>query len=176
MPQAKQTQKAEDKKQEQAEGKQASPKVDEQTAGTQAASKLTDTAEEKTKVPEKFQEIVSAIEKMSVLDLAELIKVLEERLGVSAQAPVAAAAPAAAAVPGVSEEGGSGTVTVQLSDAGASKIQVIKVVKELTGKGLKEAKDLVEGAPVEIKSGVPREEAEQIKKQLEEAGATVQLI
>lgn len=124
-------------------------------------------------------EIIQAIEKMTVLELAELVKALEEKFGVSAAAPVAAmpmmmmpgAAPAAAA-PAVEEKT---EFDVILKAAGANKINVIKVVREITGLGLKEAKDLVEGAPQPVKQGIPKEEAESIKKKLEEAGAEVEL-
>lgn len=122
------------------------------------------------------EEILQAIKQMSVLDLAELVKALEEEFGVSAAAPVAyAAAPAAAA-------GGDGAAgeekssfDVILASGGDKKIQVIKVVREITGLGLKEAKDLVDGAPKPIKEGVSKDEAEEIKKKIEEAGGTVEI-
>jgi len=122
-------------------------------------------------VPEKFQDLVGKIEKMSVLDLAELVKILEEKFGVSAAAPamMMAAAPAAAEVE-VKD-----IFDVEITESGANKIAVIKVVRTLTELGLKEAKDLVDGAPKVIKEGVKKEEAEAIKKQLEEAGAKVTL-
>lgn len=123
-------------------------------------------------VPAKFAGIVSEIEKMSVLDLSELVKVLEDKFGVSAAAPammMAAAAPAAAAA----EEKTS--FDVEVTEAGASKINVIKVVREVTGLGLKEAKDLVDAAPKMVKEGLKKEDAEALKKQLEEAGAKVTL-
>lgn len=119
-------------------------------------------------VPAKFKSIVESIESMSVLELHELVKLLETKFGVSA---VAAAAPAAAAE--AAEE--KSDFTVHLKDAGASKIGVIKVVKEVLGLGLKEAKDLVDGAPADLKTGAKKEEAEEIKAKLEEAGATVEL-
>jgi large subunit ribosomal protein L7/L12 len=124
--------------------------------------------EETVEVPAKFKKLVEEVENMSVLELNELVKVLEKKFGVSA---VAVAAPAAAAE--AAEE--KSDFTVHLKDAGASKIGVIKVVKEALGLGLKEAKDLVDGAPADLKTGVKKEEAEAIKKQLEEAGATVEL-
>lgn len=122
-------------------------------------------------------ELISAIEQMSVLELNELVKALEEKFGVSAAAPVAvAAAPvagaAAAAAPAQEEKT---EFDVILTAAGDKKIQVIKVVRELTGLGLKEAKDLVDGAPKPVKQGVPKDQAEEIKKKLEEAGATVEV-
>jgi len=123
------------------------------------------------------EEILQAIKEMSVLDLAELVKALEEEFGVSAAAPVAyAAAPAAAAGgadAGAAEEKSS--YDVILASGGDKKIQVIKVVREITGLGLKEAKDLVDGAPKPIKEGVSKDEAEEIKKKIEEAGGTVEL-
>lgn len=131
-------------------------------------------AEEKKEVPAKFKDIVSEIEKMSVLDLAELVKVLEDKFGVSAAAPVAmAAAPAAGG-----EEGGAAeksSYDVEITSAGAAKIAVIKLVREITGQGLKESKDLVDAAPKVIKAGVSKAEADEMKKKLEEAGATVEL-
>jgi large subunit ribosomal protein L7/L12 len=123
-------------------------------------------------VPAKFQSLVSEIEKMSVLDLAELVKILEEKFGVSASAPammMAAAAPAAA------EAEVKDSFDIELTDSGANKINVIKVVRTITELGLKEAKDLVDGAPKVVREGVKKEEAEKIKKELEEAGAKVTL-
>lgn len=125
-------------------------------------------------VPAKFASLVEQIEKLSVLDLAELVKVLEEKFGVSSAAPMMmAAAPAAGGDAAAAEEKSS--FNVELTGAGANKIAVIKVVREATGKGLKEAKDLVDGAPKVIKEGATKEEAEALKKQLEEAGAQVTL-
>jgi large subunit ribosomal protein L7/L12 len=119
-------------------------------------------------VPAKFKTLVESIEKMSVLELYELVKLLEKKFGVSA---VAAAAPAAAAE-AVEEKS---DFVIHLKDAGASKIGVIKVVKEAMGLGLKEAKDLVDAAPTDLKSGVKKEEAEEMKKKLEDAGAVIEL-
>lgn len=131
--------------------------------------------EEKTiEVPEKFKKLVEQIESLSVLDLAELVKILEEKFGVSAQAPVAVAAPAAAAAP-IEEKT---FFNVELKTVGDKKIEVIKVVRDLTGKGLKEAKDLVDAAataPQIVKEGAKKEEAEEIKKKFEAAGAQVEL-
>lgn len=121
-------------------------------------------------VPEKFKSLIDQIDKLSIVDLAELVKVLEEKFGVSAAAPVMmAAAGAGAAV----EEKDS--FDVELTAAGAQKINVIKVVRTITALGLKEAKDLVDGAPKIVKEGAKKDEAEKIKKELEEAGATVTL-
>ena len=120
----------------------------------------------------KMEEFVKYIEEMSVLDLSKLVKVLEERLGVSAAAPMAvAAAPAAAAAP-VEEKT---EFDVILVDGGANKINVIKEVRAITGLGLKESKDMVEGAPKAVKSGVAKAEAEELKKKLEAAGAKVEV-
>ncbi|OGY52236.1 MAG: 50S ribosomal protein L7/L12 [Candidatus Buchananbacteria bacterium RIFCSPHIGHO2_02_FULL_45_11b] len=122
-------------------------------------------------VPEKFKKLVEEIEKMSVLDLAELVKILEEKFGVSAAAPAALAAAGAAAGPAEEKT----EFTVELTAAGENKINVIKAVRTVTELGLKEAKDLVDGAPKAVKEGVKKEEAEKIKKTLEEAGAKVML-
>lgn len=127
--------------------------------------------ENKVEVPAKFKDIVSKIEEMSVLDLHELVKVLEAKFGVSAQAAVAAA-PAAGA--GEAAEAKS-TFDVELTASGEQKIAVMKVVKEALALGLKEAKDLVDGAPSMLKQGMKKEEAEDLKKKLEEAGAKVTL-
>lgn len=126
-------------------------------------------------VPEKFKDLVEHIEKLSVLDLAELVKVLEDKFGVSAAAPamMMAAAPAGDEAAAAGEEKTS--FNVELTNAGSNKIAVIKVVREATGKGLKEAKDLVDAAPKMIKEGATKEEADGLKKKLEEAGAQVAL-
>ncbi len=136
-------------------------------------------AEEKKEIeiPEKFKSIVSEIEKMSVLDLSELVKILEEKFGVSAAAPV---------MMGTAMAGGSGAESgtaaeektefdVEITSIGASKINVIKVVHDVTGLGLKDAKDLVDAAPKVIKEKAVKAEAEEMKKKLEAAGATVTL-
>jgi large subunit ribosomal protein L7/L12 len=121
-------------------------------------------------IPAKFQSLVDSIEKMSVLELHELVKVLEAKFEVSAAA-VAVAAPAAGAA-AASEE--KSTVAVHLAAAGDQKIAVIKVVKEALGLGLKEAKDLVDGAPALIKDGMKKEDADALKKQIEAAGGKVE--
>lgn len=122
------------------------------------------------------QKILEAVEKLSVLDLANLVKAMEEKFGVSAAAPVAVAAAAAGGAAGGAAAGEeeSGKVNVVLTSAGAQKIGVIKVVREITGLGLKEAKDLVDGAPKPVKEGVDKKEADEMKKKLEAAGATVE--
>jgi large subunit ribosomal protein L7/L12 len=121
------------------------------------------------------EEILQAIEEMSVKELAELVAAIEERFGVSAQAavPVAMAAAPGAGAPAAAEE--KSTVDVVLTSVGQQKIQVIKAVKEITGKGLKEAKELVDKLPAVIKAGAEPEEAEEIKKKLEAVGAEVEL-
>ena len=124
-------------------------------------------------VPAKFASLVSEIEKMSVLDLAELVKILEEKFGVSASAPAMMMAAPAAGAGAAAEE--KDAFDIELTDAGANKINVIKVVRTLTELGLKEAKDLVDAAPKLVREGVKKEEAEKIKKELEEAGAKVTL-
>ncbi|OGH67116.1 MAG: 50S ribosomal protein L7/L12 [Candidatus Magasanikbacteria bacterium RIFCSPHIGHO2_02_FULL_41_13] len=130
--------------------------------------------ENKVEVPAKFAALVAEIEKMSVLDLSELVKVLEDKFGVSAAAPaMMMAAPAAGAAAPAAEE--KSEFAVELTDAGASKINVIKVVKEITGLGLADAKALVDGAPKMVKEGVKKEEAEEMKKKIEEAGGKVTL-
>ena len=137
--------------------------VEETTATAEAT-----TQEETVEVPSKFKSIVEEIENMSVLDLNELVKVFEKKFGVSATA-VAAAGPAVAAE--AAEE--KSTMSVELTDAGANKIAIIKVVKEVLGLGLKEAKDLVDAAPSMLKADMKKEEAEDLKKRIEEAGGKV---
>jgi large subunit ribosomal protein L7/L12 len=128
----------------------------------------------KVEVPAKFKDLVEQIEKLSVLELSELVKVLEDKFGVSAAAPMMMGAmPQAGGAAGAAEE--KSEFTVELTEAGANKIGVIKVVREITGLGLKEAKDLVDGAPKAIKEGIAKAEAEEMKKKMEEAGAKVTL-
>lgn len=125
-------------------------------------------------VPEKFKALVAEIEKMSVLDLAKLVKVLEEKFGVSAAAPamMMAAAPATGGAAAAEEQT---SFTVELTDSGANKIGVIKVIREITQIGLKDAKDLVDGAPKTVKEGVDKATAEAWKKKIEEAGGRATL-
>ena len=118
-------------------------------------------------------EILEAIEKLTLIEAAELVKAMEEKFGVSAAAPVAVAAAPVAAAAEAAEE--ASEVTVVLASAGANKIAVLKEVRTITGLGLKEAKDLVDGAPKPIKENIKKEEAEAIKKTLEEQGATVSI-
>jgi len=158
---------------------------DEQTSSSAKATEDTQDAtpaqaeaakeEETVEVPEKFKGLVEQVEKLSVLDLAELVKVLEKKFGVSASAPVMAVAAAGAAGGDVAAAEEKSTFDVELTEAGANKISTIKAVREITQKGLKEAKDLVDAAPKVIKEGVAKEEAEELKKKLEEAGAKVTL-
>jgi len=133
-------------------------------------------ADKDVEVPAKFKKLVEEVEKMSVLDLSELVKVLEDKFGVSAAAPMAMAA-----MPGAVAGGEAGAVeeksefTVELTDVGGTKIAVIKAVKEITGLGLADAKALVDGAPKTLKEGVKKEEAEEMKKKIEDAGGKVEL-
>ena len=120
-----------------------------------------------------IESILESIEKLTLIEAAELVKAMEEKFGVSAAAPVAVAAVAAAPAEAAAEE--ASEVNVILASAGANKIAVLKEVRGITGLGLKEAKDLVDGAPKAIKEGIKKEEAEAIKKQLEAAGATVEI-
>jgi large subunit ribosomal protein L7/L12 len=129
--------------------------------------------EVKVTVPEKFKALVEHIEKLSVLELSELVKVLEGKFGVSAAAPMMMAGPAAGGAVAAAEE--KTEFNVELTETGASKINVIKVVREVTGVGLKEAKDLVDGAPKIVKENMPKADAEALKKKLEDAGAKVTL-
>ena len=123
----------------------------------------------------KMEEFVSYVENMTVLELSKLVKTLEERLGVSAAAPVAVAAAAPAAAAAAAEEEKTEFDVILAGFDAAKKIGVIKVVREISGLGLKEAKDLIEGAPKPIKEAIAKDEAEKIKKQLEEAGAKVEV-
>lgn len=131
--------------------------------------------EDKVEIPKKFEKLVKEIETLSVLELSELVKVLEDHFGVSAAAPaVALAAPASGGDAG-GEEDEKSEYDVILKDAGSQKVAAIKAVKELTGLGLGEAKAIVDSAPKPVKEGVSKEEAEEAKSKLEEAGATVEL-
>ncbi len=155
------------------------PKAEEQVeeaAKTKKAVKVKDTSSQEAKVMSK-EDMIAAVKRMTVLELAELVKALEEEFGVSAAAPMAvSAAPAAASTsaPSAAEEEQT-EFTVILKEIGENKISVIKAVRELTTLGLKEAKDLVESAPKEVKEGVNKEEAATIKQKLQEAGALVEI-
>ncbi len=128
----------------------------------------------KVEVPAKFKDMVKQIEEMSVLEMSELIKVLEDTFGVSAAMPVAAI-PAAGAPAGGEAPAVKSSFTVELASAGDQKIAVIKAIREVTQLGLKDAKDLVDKAPTKVKDNVPKEEAEEMKKKLEAAGGKVEL-
>ena len=133
--------------------------------------------DEVIEIPAKFKDLVEKIENLSVLDLAELVKILEKKFGVSAQAPMMAAAPVPQSGTAAGEEEKS-VFNIELKSVGDKKIEVIKVVRDITGKGLKEAKDLVDAAmaaPQMVKENVKKEEAEDLKKKFEAAGATVEL-
>jgi len=145
-----------------------------QAEETKEETTSTPASEEKkeVEVPAKFKSLVEEIEKMSVLDLAELVKILEEKFGVSASAPAMMMAAGPVAGEPVEEKT---SFDVELSDAGGNKIAVIKAVRAVTDMGLKDAKDFVDGAPKVLKEGLKKEEAEAMKKTLEEAGAKVTL-
>jgi large subunit ribosomal protein L7/L12 len=130
--------------------------------------------EKEIELSKDSQKILDTVEKMSVLELSQLVKALEDKFGVVAAAPAAVAAPAAGGEEG-DDDAGDSTVDVILKSAGDKKIQVLKVVREITGLGLKEAKDMVDAAPKAIKEGLSKEEAEELKKQLEEQGAEIEL-
>lgn len=137
------------------------------------ADETTQEAKTPIEVPEKFQGIVDQLSGLSVLEMAELVEVLEDKFGVSAAAPVMMAVPAAGAANGGEAAEEKTSFNVELSETGANKIGVIKVVRELTQKGLKDAKDLVDSAPKIVAEGVNKADAETMKKKLEEAGAKV---
>ncbi|MBU1131566.1 50S ribosomal protein L7/L12 [Patescibacteria group bacterium] len=126
-------------------------------------------------VPVKFKLIVEEIEKMSVLDLSELVKILEDKFGVSAAAPIMVAGAASASAEASADKEEKTSFNVELTSSGEQKINVIKAIREVTQLGLKEAKDMADGAPKMVKEDATKEEAEEIKKKLEAAGATVTL-
>lgn len=132
-------------------------------------------SEEKKEIPAKFTALIAEIDKMSVLDLSELVKTLEDHYGVSAAAPAMMMAAPAAGGAGAAAVEEKTEFSVELVEAGANKIAVIKVVREVTGLGLAEAKGLVDGAPKVVKENAPKAEAEEIKKKIEEAGGKVVL-
>jgi len=170
----KKDEKEEDKKEEEKEEKKKDEKKeDSKKDNKKESSESEEEEEEEVEIPEKFEGIVNEISDMSILDLSELVDILEKKFGVSAQAPVAAA-PAQGAGEQEEEETKS-EFDIELQEVGDSKIEVIKVVRDITEKGLKEAKGMVDDAPQVLKSKVAKEEAEEIKERLEEAGATVEL-
>tara|TARA_Y100001935_G_scaffold255558_1_gene269460 strand:- start:13954 stop:14373 length:420 start_codon:yes stop_codon:yes gene_type:complete len=133
------------------------------------------TVEKEIELSKDAQKVIDSVEKMTVLELSQLVKALEDKFGVVAAAPVAVAGAAAPADGGDDADSGSDTVDVVLKSAGDKKIQVLKAVREITGLGLKEAKELVDAAPKAVKEGVAKDEAETLKKQLEEQGAEIEL-
>ncbi len=137
--------------------------------------KKMDEAKEVKSKSEAVSKVLESVKKMTVMDLAQLVKAMEEEFGVTAAAPVVAVQGVAAGAPAAKVEEEKTDFAVNLVSAGSNKIQVIKVVRTITGLGLKEAKDLVESAPSVVKENVPKDEAETLKKQLEEAGAKVEL-
>lgn len=150
-------------------------KKEEAVTADAGETKPAEEEKEKKEVPAKFKKLVEEVESMSVLELSELVKALEDRFGVSAAAPMAvAAAPVAGEGAGDADEGKS-EYTIVLKDGGAQKINAIKAVREISGLGLAESKAIVDGAPKTVKENVPKDEAEEAKKKLEEAGATVEL-
>jgi len=171
-----------------AEGQNPEPAVEKAEAAASEGQAQTAVAEEKgeaakeeekpkVQLSEKMENLIKTVEEMTVLELSELVKAIEDRFGVSAAVPVAAvaAAPGAAGAAGGAEEEEKSLFSVVLSEIGSNKIQVIKEVRALTNLGLKEAKDLVESAPKEVKGDVLKEEADKMKKQLEATGAKVEL-
>ncbi|NLE31308.1 50S ribosomal protein L7/L12 [Candidatus Dojkabacteria bacterium] len=133
---------------------------------------MADEVKDLPKLTDNAQKVIEMVEKMTVLELADLVKVMEDKFGVSAAAPVAVAAAPTEAAPEAEEKS---VFNIVLKEAGSNKIGVIKVVREITELGLKEAKDLVEAAPQTVKEGVKKEDAEAFKAKFEEAGATVEL-
>lgn len=142
-------------------------------AATKAKNADAEEKKDAVKLSAAAEKVMESVEKMTVLELADLVKAMEDKFGVSAAAPVAVAA--AGAAPAAEAEEEKSAFNVVLTSGGDQKIAVIKVVRELTELGLKEAKDLVEGAPQTVKEDVKKEEAEEMKKKLEEAGGTVEL-
>ncbi len=170
-----------EEKKERKEEKMTEAQTQEKGTATVETKKETakpEAKESKKDLSKKAEEILKSIESLTVLELSNLVSALEEKFGVQAQAPVMAIAGLGGQVAGGAAQAAveeQSTFTVVLSEVGANKIQVIKVVRELTNLGLKEAKDLVEGAPKPVKEGVAKEEAENVKKKLQEAGAKVEL-
>ena len=163
---------AEEKK---VEEKKEENKVEEAKKESENAPAKDSEEKKEVKVPAKFKSLVDEIGKMSVLDLAELVEILEDKFGVSAAAPMAVAAMPGAAAGAEGEAEEKDSFDVELADAGSNKIGAIKAVREITELGLKDSKDIVDAAPKVIKEGVSKVEAEEMKKKLEEAGAKVNL-
>ncbi len=152
---------------------QAAVQAEETTEATTVEEKTDE--KPKVQVSEKMEGLIKVVEEMSVLELSELVKAMEDRFGVSAAAPVAAVAAVGAVAAGGAEEEEKTMFDVVLAEIGSQKIQVIKEIRALTSLGLKEAKDLVEAAPKEVKTGITKDEAEKMKKQLETVGAKIEL-
>ena len=165
----------EEKKEEKVE--KVEIKEDEKEEKVEKVETKEDKKEEKKeeKVSAKLEEIIKKVEELSVMELADLVKALEDKFGVSATPQMMASAGAAGGAEGEADEEKKDSVSVILQDAGQSKIQIIKEIKEIMGLGLKESKDLVDAAPKALKENIPVSEAEEIKKKLEEAGATVEI-
>ena len=170
-PEAAEETKKETKKEAEAETAPEAKEKKEETPETAPADTEAADASEEVEVPEQFKALIEQVEQMSVLELNELVKVLEKKFGVSAAA-VAVAGPAAGGDAGEEEQS---EFAVELTEAGGQKIAVIKAVKEALGLGLKEAKEMVDGAPSVLKEGLKKEDAETLKAKMEEAGATVTL-
>jgi large subunit ribosomal protein L7/L12 len=173
--------KQENKEEEKEQPKEVEKKEEPKPVAKEKKEKVKETSkkeEEPVEVPKKFEKLVVEIEKMSVIDLAELVKILEKKFGVSATAPIMAA-PAVGAAPGAAPAAEEKSVfNIELKATGDKKIDVIKAVRDVTGKGLKDSKDLVDAVasgPQVIKENVKKKEAEEIKKKFEEAGATIEL-
>lgn len=166
-----------EEKQEKTAPEKAQEKKEEKTEAVQPKQDAKKEAEAKPdiKLSAKMKEIISSIEGMTVLELSDLVKALEDKFGVTAAQPVMAAGIAGAAAPGAAAAEEKTSFNVVLANAGSNKIQVIKEIRAITTLGLKEAKDLVESAPKPVKEGATKEEAEEIKKKLETAGAKVEL-
>jgi large subunit ribosomal protein L7/L12 len=156
------------------EDKQSVQSADKSSEAQQAKAEASAKAEHQTQLSDSAKKVMEMIEKMTVVELAGLVKALEEKFGVSAAAPIMATTAAPAAGGETAEE--KSTYTVNLVEAGANKISVIKAIREVVELGLKEAKDLVDGAPKTIKENVKKDEAQAMKKKLEEAGAKVELV
>lgn len=171
--------KQEEKEEKKEEKKEEAKEEKKEEKAEEKPAKENKEEEEEVEVPKKFEKLVKEIESLSVLDLAELVKILEKKFGVSATPQIVASAGAAAG--GAGAEGGApekSSYNIELAGIGDKKIEVIKAVRDITQKGLKEAKDIVDGAASEaqvIKENVKKDEAEEIKKKLEEAGAKVEL-
>ncbi len=168
-----------EKKDEDKKDNSSKPSTDNHNDADKKTENQANQKDDEIEIPKKFEKIVSEIEKMNVLDLSELVKILEKKFNVSSAAPVMMGAMPSAT--GAQTNGGGESeeektiFDIELSDAGSNKIAIIKIVKQITDLGLREAKDLVDGAPQVIKKAVKKEEAEEIKKKIEEAGGKVVL-